>query len=649
MAIGIVGAMTLAAALPGSVAARPQPAAPPRVIHAAPDGSDKGRCDAARPCTLVAAQRVARRLARRDGVTVQLAGGTYRLSVPLTFTDADSGRPGHPIAWRAAPGATPVLSGGRAIGGWAPFDPARNIWRAPLTDPAPYRTLSVNGLRAERTRTTDQLPDTEVTATGFKIGSGLDMSGWRNLQDVELIRLWQWQMSRCFVTAVVGGEVRVAPTCLENSRRVDLGLYLENAFELLRKPGQWYLDRTGAVGGAQAIYYIPRAGEDMAKAIAELAVTDQLVVLAGTTARPVHDLVFEGLTFAHAGWRLDRSTAARVGGYSGLQAGVYLVGPWDIENYSRPPPPQDFGFYAPDNFVYVDYVPGNVSGDYVRNVRFAGNVFEHLGASALALVRGIKDVEVSGNRFSDISGSAIQIGGVEPEDHHPCGDVARCDHPRVTEGNLIADNRIDHAAVEFQDTVGIFAGYVRDTRIEHNALSWLPYTAISLGYGWGYFDAGSYLKFRHPTITGNNRIVGNDISHHQRVAADGAGIYTLSAQPGSLIAENYVHDVRQVYIGGIYLDEGSSGITVTNNVVSDATFFSQTNCGRTSNNFGNVFRMNYSHNGAVYRTCHAGRSMFTERVDDNVYEPPQLYWQGAPPPAVRAIIAAAGPREGRVP
>ena len=55
--------------------------------------------------------------------------------------------------------------------------------------------------------------------------------------------------------------------------------------------------------------------------------------------------------------------------------------------------------------------------------------------------------------------------------------------------------------------------------------------------------------------------------------SDGGGIYTLSRQPGTLISENYVHDITRTSVqggfnmSGIYLDEGSNFITVRDNVL----------------------------------------------------------------------------------
>jgi parallel beta-helix repeat protein len=68
----------------------------------------------------------------------------------------------------------------------------------------------------------------------------------------------------------------------------------------------------------------------------------------------------------------------------------------------------------------------------------------------------------------------------------------------------------------------------------------------------------------------------NNIHHVVTLLEDGAGIYTLSKQPGSFISDNYIHDIRgspwrgfDAPVAGIYLDEGSSSITVQNNVVEN--------------------------------------------------------------------------------
>ena len=91
------------------------------------------------------------------------------------------------------------------------------------------------------------------------------------------------------------------------------------------------------------------------------------------------------------------------------------------------------------------------------------------------------------------------------------------------------------------------------------------YSGISVGWGWD--DVDSALR--------NNVVRYNDVQRVMNLMADGGGIYTLSKQPGTLIAENYVHDIARTSVhgdypmGGIYLDEGSNLITVRDNVLQN--------------------------------------------------------------------------------
>lgn len=74
---------------------------------------------------LVVAQSKARAAAKRGPVTVVLESGIYILSEPLVFTASDSGTAASPVIWKAEPGATVRISGGRGVGHWqAASDPA---------------------------------------------------------------------------------------------------------------------------------------------------------------------------------------------------------------------------------------------------------------------------------------------------------------------------------------------------------------------------------------------------------------------------------------------------------------------------------------------------------------------------------------------
>jgi hypothetical protein len=103
---------------------------------------------------------------------------------------------------------------------------------------------------------------------------------------------------------------------------------------------------------------------------------------------------------------------------------------------------------------------------------------------------------------------------------------------------------------------GIFTGYVRNIRIEHNTISNLPYTGISVGWGWSPLES----------IMENNSVKFNRIYGIMNFLHDGGGIYTLSTQPGLNVSYNVIHDSGNC---GLYLDERTNGSVWSFNVAWD--------------------------------------------------------------------------------
>ncbi|MND97156.1 hypothetical protein D3C80_894680 [compost metagenome] len=74
-------------------------------VHVSPDGNDRNPGSAARPVkSLTRAQALVRSHNRSEDVTVEIAGGTYRLDQPLVFNAVDGGQGGHRVIWQARPG-----------------------------------------------------------------------------------------------------------------------------------------------------------------------------------------------------------------------------------------------------------------------------------------------------------------------------------------------------------------------------------------------------------------------------------------------------------------------------------------------------------------------------------------------------------------
>ena len=91
----------------------------------------------------------------------------------------------------------------------------------------------------------------------------------------------------------------------------------------------------------------------------------------------------------------------------------------------------------------------------------------------------------------------------------------------------------------------------------------------------------------------DNRVYGNTIYHYAMHMYDTAGIYTLGAQPGTVISHNkiygiyhpsYVHDPEHWFY--LYTDEGSSGITVKDNWTESEKFL------KNANGPGNIWKNN---------------------------------------------------------
>jgi hypothetical protein len=273
------------------------------VLHVSPDGRGN-LCMAQVPCDLTTARDRAR--SEHGDVVVELDGGTYRLTSPFSLGPQDSGRPGHSVVYRAAPGQEPVLSGASRVNGFTKVDAAKNIYRAKVPKGTESRDLFVDGKRAPRARSAVNPSGFSTTATGFTTADG-SYAGWTNQSQVEVVNDSGWKQMRCPLASIThnaagGSDLTVDPACWNNNHSNvpnpgfpfnGAGLpslngisWLENAYQLLGTPGQFYLD-----GAAGYLYYVPRPGENLAKADVELPTAQQLLDISGTPGHlaPLND------------------------------------------------------------------------------------------------------------------------------------------------------------------------------------------------------------------------------------------------------------------------------------------------------------------------------------------------------------------------
>ena len=527
-------------------------------------------------------RRLPSRILQEKDVTIYIRGGTYRLGKTLRLTSKDSGRCGHNVIWSAAPGEHPIICGSIKVTGWSLYDASLNIYRA-YVGPCRSRQLYVNGRRATRAQTTPYPAafrpswtngGIEFIPTSLNPSSWRDPARWTNPEDIEAVLITQWKMMRIPIASISpyssskNGLIAIQEPAWTNANvYFDLksnlpGIWsfwqvtrFENAFEFLTEEGQWYLDRK-----AGWLYYIPRAGEDLASADVELPVLETLVQGTGTLRHPIKNIQFKGLTFAYATWLGPSSSD----GYVADQSGFVLVGSNHKPNY--------FGHDK-------DVVPslGNLSFTYGRNILFYGNIFQHLGGIGLHLVTGCRENSVRSNLFTDLSSSAIVLGGVSQADAHPQH------RNQTTKDNRITNNLVRSVGVEYVDAAGIFVGFSRKTILSHNTIVDVPWSGIAMGWGWGLMDKGSFPGIPQATsgdwgivtnLTVNRgcKILHNKITDFLNVVWDGGAIYTTGRQGpslsnGLLIKENVAYGKR-ILAGGntFYTDGGSRYIRLEGNI-----------------------------------------------------------------------------------
>lgn len=507
--------------------------------------------------------REERRLNNATDICLRLQEGVYQLNQPITIRPEDNGT-------RIVADGKVTISGGVSISGWKKEG---KCYVGDVPDfngrPLEFRQLWVNGKKAVRARDVDDFEQMfrirsvdKANETIYVPAKAVKKIINAKYPEMVLHEMWCIANLRIKNIKIQGDSAAVTfhqpeshvhfmhpwPSPMVTTDGHNSAFYLTNAKELLDSEGEWYLDAR-----ASKLYYIPRKGEDMGGAEVIAPAVETLVQVAGTPDEPVKDVTFEGITFSYATWMRPS-----VSGHAPLQAGMYMTEAYKL----RPKMDRPNGDHKLDNQGWVGRPAAAVSLNCAENVSFTKCTFEHNASTGLDYHLYIKGGTVDRCTFRDIGGNGILAGGFSPEGFEAHKPYDPTDRRIICTGLNITNNLITDVTNEDWGCVGIGAGFVRDIRICNNEISDVSYTGISVGWGWN----------QQPCSMANNLISGNLIYNYAKHMYDTAGIYTLGAQPHSLIEGNvvrdiytpsYVHDPEHWFY--LYTDEGSSGITVRNN------------------------------------------------------------------------------------
>ncbi|MDQ6421483.1 right-handed parallel beta-helix repeat-containing protein [Paenibacillus sp. LHD-117] len=524
--------------------------------YVSPHGDDRSQGTESEPFATLDRARRELRSTGAAGVrsaTVWLREGTHYAGETFLLTTEDSGTEDAPIRYIAYPGERPVVSGGmRLKAEWEPYRDGIWVCEIPEWRGVPmeslFTELFVNGVRQIRARYPNAVmgepayvrplrepttwPHAEFTFDPATF-TGKDWAHpeeavvhifgknrWGNLQ----WRVKEVDRQAGLIRLGDGGyqinDIMQGADATGIDQRSDY--YIENVFEELDAPGEWYADRDRGL-----LYYYPPEGLKLGTAIVEVPVLDGIVACRGTQRSPVRHVAFIGLTFRHA-------------------APTYLQ-----------------AYEAPSLGDWTIHRGGAVFLEGTEHCEIAYCRFDSVGGNAVFMNLYNRGNRVHGCWMHDIGESGVCLVGSKPL-------TLGSQHAYPAE-ITVSNNKIHDIGVYGKQTAGVFISVSRDNIVSHNEIFRLPRAAVCINDGtWG----GHVIEFNdiYDTVreTGDHgpfNSWGRDrfwcLSQSHGPASHGAGDICLDAREPVVIRNNRFRDRKG---WGIDLDDGSSNYVVRENL-----------------------------------------------------------------------------------
>ena len=280
-------------------------------FYVSPAGDDNQNGTKDHPVrTLAKAREIARKHMVLMKVNIILNDGTFYLDEPLVFKAEDSGTEKFPVTYRAAHEGKAIISGGKLLKlKWKPWQ--NGIYQAKITGDVIIDQLYINGQRQRMAR----FPNAEKGKNVFDSWDLIETNKPDSQKDPinpERIASWKdpagaylhamhnalWGDMHWFIKGknpdgtlnLEGGWQNNRPSSMHPRYRM-----IENIFEELDVPGEWYYDNK-----KHLLYYFPFPETNLSSARVEIVRLKNLLEFQGTRENPVKFVSLDGLVFKHS-------------------------------------------------------------------------------------------------------------------------------------------------------------------------------------------------------------------------------------------------------------------------------------------------------------------------------------------------------------
>ena len=410
------------------------------------------------------------------------------------------------------------ISGGLAITNWTKAGP--NLFTAVVPSHVTVTQLFVNDRRVVRSRVpvnqseylqyAAPLNDTDQARYGFQYVAG--QFDYPELSDAMVVVYHSWTTSHHYIDRLFTENNTVRFTNPSQRPIGSFGVQGQQRFHIENLPEALAPNTFCFVRATRTVMLMTDGSYDLSTAEIIAPLHERVLTVASAdAAQPVRDVVVDNVVIEHSAWRIGRTEQAD------SQAASFLT-------------------TAP---LYI----ANAS-----NVVVSAVTVQHTGSYGVWLREGATDIELFNLMVTDTGAGGIRLGQMEAAPAFP------------TTGVNVMGCEVSYGGNVFPSGVAVISHRAVDVSISGNHIHHHRYSGMSIGWQWGYDE--SYTR---NVVVSNNYI--HDIGRH--ILCDQGGIYTLGIQRGSVISGNVIKNVFSyaIFMWGIYLDEGTSDVLVTDNVV----------------------------------------------------------------------------------